>query len=172
MGEDWDIEENPSTEKKQYALSAVGKGLIGGFILGVVLTYATMIWPTKYRYETKMRCVFNYSAPYANEDFGKVASAKRLQRSITTTVTNESYRIDRMTGEMFMPEQGSWKLIGLAYDKPGEFLEGGITGTANTGCKIPYVAYEQSDANDGPWEEVKPDLSVKPSSVATKEGNK
>jgi hypothetical protein len=46
MGEDWDIEENPSTEKKQYALSAVGKGLIGGFILGVVLTYATMIWPT------------------------------------------------------------------------------------------------------------------------------
>jgi hypothetical protein len=58
------------------------------------------------------------------------------------------------------------------HQKPGEFLEGGITGTANTGCKIPYVAYEQSDANDGPWEEVKPDLSVKPSSVATKEGNK
>jgi hypothetical protein len=123
-------------------------------------------------YEAKMRCVFNYSAPYANWDLRKVASAKQLQRTITTTVTNESYRIDRMTGEMFMPEQGKWKLIGLAYDKPGEFLEGGITGTANTGCKIPYVAYEQSDAPDGPWEEIKSDPSVKPSPVATKEGNR
>jgi len=172
MGEDWNIEDKPHAEKKEYALSQVGKGLIGGFIFGVVLTYVFFVWPTRYRYETKMRCVFDYGAPYANEDFGKVAGAKRLQRAVTTTVTNESYRIDRMTGEMFMPEHGSWKLIGLAYDKPGEFLEGGIMGTANTGCKIPYVAYEQSDTNDGPWEEVKPDPSVKPSPVATKDGNR
>jgi hypothetical protein len=165
-------EEEPYEEEPYSFIKAV---VAVGLVISLVLIFIIMVWPTRYRYEVWHRCVFKYSAPYTNEDWGKVAGAKRFKRTVTSTVTNESYRIDRVTGEMFVPGkvqgQEGWKLMGLAYENPGEFLEGGIKGTANTGCKLIYEAYEQSDTPDAPdesWEEVKPGSNDKPSPSPTK----
>src|SRR5262245_9539470 len=98
------------------------RNLITGLAVGVTLILAVTIWPTRYRYETKVRCTFNYSEPYENSDWGG-ESSKRYRRYVTSTLKAEFYRVDRITGEVFVPGQEGWKLIGLAYDKPEEFLE-------------------------------------------------
>lgn len=98
------------------------RNLVIGFAVGATLILAVTVWPTRYRYETKVRCTFNYRGPYENSDWGGDAS-KRYERSVTSTLKDEFYRVDRITGEVFVPGQEGWKLIGLAYDKPEEFLE-------------------------------------------------
>lgn len=162
-------EEEPYEEEPHSFIKAV---LAVGLAISLILIFIIWVWPTRYRYDAQHRCVFKYSSPYPNEEWGKVAGTKKFERQVTSTVTNESYRTDRITGEIFtpgkLPGQEGWKLMGLAYDSPGQFLVGGIHGTANTGCTLIYVAYEQSDSPDGPWEEVKPDSNGKPSPSPTK----
>lgn len=101
------------------------RNLIIGLTVGVALVLAVTVWPTRYRYETKVRCTFNFGEPSENSDWGGDAS-KRYKRFVDSTFKDEFYRVDRITGEIFIagqhPGQEGWKLIGLAYDKPEEFL--------------------------------------------------
>src|SRR5262249_22153012 len=103
------------------------KNLIIGLAVGVTLILAVTVWPTRYRYETKVRCTFNYDRPITNSYWNEGEDvSKRYTRRVTSTLKDEFYRVDRITGEVFVagqhPGQEGWKLIGLTYEKPEEFF--------------------------------------------------
>jgi len=167
--------EDPIKEGKISAPSPLRKSLIVGLIVTVALIFTVTIWPTRYRYETMHRCLFKYDSPYTNPDWQRrVAGAKQFQRYVSSTIKNESYRVDRISGEIFIPGQEGWQAIGQKYDKPWEFLESspyGTWGQTSNGCREHYAVFEQSDTPTGPWEEIKetkPDSNGKPSPSPTK----
>jgi hypothetical protein len=73
-------------------------------------------------------------------------------RFVRAKITDEQYKVHRLTGEMYRLEKGKWILQGILFDKPHELMDGE---KAPNGCRRSPDSIEQhSYSRQGPWEVV------------------
>jgi hypothetical protein len=155
--------------KREVMMKWLAIGVVAALLLagGVAIT----VWPTFYRYEVKHRCDFKANEPYENPHFGETgpyaergsikefmqrrySGAKRWIRHVMVAITDEQYKIHRISGDIYRLEKGQWVLQGRLFERPQEFMDG-YNGKTPEGCRRDHSGTQHGDSYDGPWEEFK-----------------
>jgi len=153
-------------------------------VLLFAAVFSVTVWPTLYRYEVKYRCVFEpVDAPFENEFYGQTDPPRATRdevwnrlhtflweerkdagpwmRVARATVTDEQYKVHRLTGEMYRLEKGKWVLQGIAFNNPQELMDS-YNGKSAEGCHRSTEHLEQdSNYSTGPWTVYEPKKAAK-----------